>query len=231
MTSFSGFPEKLPAFLAQLRAHNTREWFQAHKDDYEAHVKIPSQQFVSAMGERLSKLCPGINAIPKVNQSLFRINRDTRFSNDKSPYKTNLGILFWDGPGKRMESSGFYFHMEEDFLMLGCGLHIFPRHIIPVFRDAVVGQKISSAIEKAAIQLSDSGYRLGTKTYKRIPKGCEPVNAFQKELILFSGLTARIELDLPVTCFSPDIIDFTMTHFEAMIPLHRWIMENLCNKF
>jgi len=79
------------------------------------------------MGEKLRPLCPGINAIPKVNKSLFRINRDTRFAKDKSPYKTNLGILFWEGQGKRMESSGFYFHLEENLLMIGCGMYKFPK--------------------------------------------------------------------------------------------------------
>ena len=58
------------------------------------------------MGKKLRQIAPGVNAIPKINQSLFKINRDVRFSKDKSPYKTYMGIWLWEGNRKRMESSG-----------------------------------------------------------------------------------------------------------------------------
>jgi uncharacterized protein (TIGR02453 family) len=82
-------------------------------------VKGPSGAFVVSMGAKLKAISPAIKAIPKVNQSLFRVNRDTRFSADKSPYKTNLGIWFWEGEKKRMECPGFYFHLDTENLMLG----------------------------------------------------------------------------------------------------------------
>ena len=90
-------PPALREEFHSLEKNNTRQWFEKHKADYETYVKNPSIDFVTAMGEVLTKIAPGIHAIPKVNQSLFRINRDTRFATDKSPYKTNLGILFWEG--------------------------------------------------------------------------------------------------------------------------------------
>lgn len=83
-----------------------------------------------AMGDKLKAISPGIHAIPKVNQSLFRLNRDTRFSKDKTPYKTNLGIWFWEGERKRMECSGFYFYLGEGNLMLGTGIHVFSKGIV-----------------------------------------------------------------------------------------------------
>lgn len=227
MSDFTGFPKQLPDFFAQLASNNTKDWFQAHKKEYETHVKTPSQQFVSVMGDKLKKLCPGINAIPKVNKSLFRINRDTRFSPDKSPYKTNLGILFWDGPGKRMESSGFYFHLEDNILMLGCGMHIFTKPAMAAFREAVVHKKAGPALEKTVDKMLQKGYAIGTKHYKRIPRGFEAGNDFGREFLLYSGLTARIELDIPDILFTPDIIDFVTGHFKAMQPLHDWIIRHL----
>ena len=110
MSAFKGFPRELVRFFNGLRKNNTKEWFQDHKQDYEDHVKQPSMEFVMAMGEKLKTVAPKIHAIPKVNQSLFRLNRDTRFSKDKRPYKANLGIWFWEGDRKRMECPGFYFH-------------------------------------------------------------------------------------------------------------------------
>jgi uncharacterized protein (DUF2461 family) len=68
----------------------------------------PARQFVLAMGEQLRQIAPGVHAEPEVNRSIFRIHRDTRFSKDKTPYKTNLELLFWEGEGHRMECPGFY---------------------------------------------------------------------------------------------------------------------------
>jgi uncharacterized protein (TIGR02453 family) len=113
MSKFRGYPRELITFFDQLKRNNTKEWFTEHKKDYEAYVKQPSEGFVLAMGAKLKAISPGIHAIPKVNQSLFRLNRDTRFSKDKTPYKTNLGIWFWEGGRKRMECSGFYFHESD----------------------------------------------------------------------------------------------------------------------
>jgi len=64
------------------------------------------------MGKELEEFVPNMIAAPKRNRSIFRLNRDTRFRNDKAPYKTNQGIYFWKGPHSRLESSGCYFHPE-----------------------------------------------------------------------------------------------------------------------
>ncbi len=227
MTEFNGFSKQLPRFLNQLKKNNTKEWFLSHKKDYEAYLKHPSEKFVSAMGEKLENLSPGINAIPKVNKSLFRINRDTRFSNDKSPYKTNLGVLFWEGPGKRMESSGFYFHLEENLLMLGCGMHIFPKTNLQHFREAIIHKKKKNDLKKAVKSVLAKGYQMGTRHYKRIPRGFSPASDFEKEYLLYNGLTARLETKIPDTLFSSDIIEFTHNHFKNMAPIHGWIVKNL----
>ncbi len=227
MTDFKGFPKELPKFLSQLQKNNTVAWFSARKEDYDTIVKHPSEEFVSSMGEELKIFCPGINAIPKVNKSLFRINRDIRFSTDKSPYKTNLGILFWEGPGKRMESSGFYFHLEGDMMMLGCGLYIFPKPIIQKFRETVMDKKKGKELQKIIETLVSNGYGMGTKYYKKIPKEFSPSTEFEKEYLLYSGLSTYMEFPISDILFSPGIIDFTRNHFEKMNPLQRWIVKYL----
>ena len=229
MTDFKGFSKHLSNFLNQLKKNNTKEWFLSHKKDYEDYIKYPSEKFVGAMGEKLQTLSPFINAIPKINKSLFRINRDTRFSTDKSPYKTNLGILFWEGQGKRMESSGFYFHLEEKHLMIGCGMHIFPKTQLELFREAIIDKKKKNALKTATQLVLSKGYQLGTRHYKRIPRGFIPTSDFEKEYLLYNGLTARLESDIPDMLFSSDIIEFTHNHFKNMVPIHEWIMKNLLN--
>ena len=79
--------------IKSRKKNNTKQWFDKHRNEYEENVLFPLREFVVTMGERLRKIAPAVNAIPKVNQSLFRINRDTRFSKDKSPYKTCMWIF------------------------------------------------------------------------------------------------------------------------------------------
>ena len=118
-TAFTGFSKDTIKFFDGLRKNNNKDWFEQHRDMYENSVLEPSKAFVVAMGARLRAIAPRIIAVPKVNKSLFRINRDTRFSLNKSPYKTNLGIYFWEGVRPRMECSGFYFHLEPPKMILG----------------------------------------------------------------------------------------------------------------
>lgn len=225
MTDFKGFPRELPQFFSDLESNNTRDWFQARKKEYETHVKAPSAAFVNAMGQRLADITPEINAIPKINQSMFRLNRDTRFSKDKRPYKTNLGILFWIGPGKRMERPGFYFHLEPGMLMLGSGFYRFTKQAMALFRDAVVDPGKGKALEAVVRDLEMPPYEIGTRHYKRIPRGYEAKNEFQAEFLRYNGLSARIELDIPDVLFSEAILDLCFDHFREMAPLSLWLNE------
>ncbi len=226
MSDFKGFLPETVAFFDSLEKNNTRQWFEAHKPDYENYVRNPSIDFVPAMGEALRQIAPGIHAVPKVNQSLFRINRDTRFSTDKSPYKTNVGILFWEGRGKRMECPGFYFHMAPDHLMLGAGLYCFAKPHFDPFRDAVVDKKQGAALRKAVQQVSKQGYSIGEKQYKRVPRGYDPDHE-NAEFLMFGGLAAMWTGKIPDAFFSKDIIDFSFGHFKKMAPIHEWLKENL----
>ena len=225
MSNFTGFPTQLIQFFKGLEANNSKSWFQDHKKEYESFVKVPSQEFVSAMGGRLRNISPSINAIPKVNKSLFRINRDTRFSADKSPYKTNLGILFWDGSGKRMESPGFYFHIEGDLLMLGTGLYVFSKGALQKYRETIVDKNAADALKSVITDLMKNGYTIGTKHYKRIPRGFDATSDFEKDYLLYNGLTARIEMTLPDAFFTEEILDLAFDHFKAMSGLQQWLMK------
>ncbi len=84
LPDFNGFSKELPKYFKNLKKNNSKQWFEKHRNDYDEFVMSPTRDFVVAMGNRLRKIAPGINAIPKINQSLFKINRDVRFSKDKS---------------------------------------------------------------------------------------------------------------------------------------------------
>jgi uncharacterized protein (TIGR02453 family) len=224
MSEFKGFPKEMIKFFGDLKKNNTKDWFNENKKVYEDYVKRPSEEFVMAMGEKLIRISPGIMAIPKVNQSLFRLNRDTRFSKDKSPYKTNLGIWFWAGKRKRMECSGFYFHFGDGKLMLGAGIHCFTPELLKRYREAVVDKKNGPLLTKAVNQVSKKGYIIGVKHYKRVPRDYD-ANHERAQFLLYNGLTAMIKEKIPKEFNSSSIVEYGFSHFKNMSPLHQWLIS------
>src|SRR5678815_2121248 len=106
---FEGFSDETFAFLGELEEHNQRDWFEANKSRYERVVREPALAFVRDMGRRLAEVAPALRADDrKVGGSMMRVHRDTRFSKDKSPYKTNVGIQFRHEAGKDVHAVGLY---------------------------------------------------------------------------------------------------------------------------
>jgi len=117
--SFSPAPFR---FLRELKANNDREWFAANKDRYEADVRGPALDFVADMAPHLERISPHFVADPRpAGRSLFRIHRDTRFSRDKSPYKTYVGVQFRHELAKDAHAPGFYLHLEPKGVFVGAG--------------------------------------------------------------------------------------------------------------
>lgn len=109
-------------FLDELAANNNRAWFEENKPRYEALVREPALDFIEAMDPVLSKFAPNFRAEPrKVGGSLMRVFRDTRFSRDKTPYKTNIGIQFRHQLGKDVHAPGFYVHISTEECFFGAG--------------------------------------------------------------------------------------------------------------
>ena len=172
--NFNGFSQETAGFFEQLRENNNKEWFEEHRQVYEREVLERAKSFVEAMGERLRELRPEINAIPAVNKSLFRLNRDTRFSKDKTPYKTHMGIWFWEGEGKRMEYPGFYFHLDPPIVGFGGGLHMFPKQHLEAYRELAVDKTWGPKLSQAVDQVKAAGLQVGIPHYKRVPRGYDP---------------------------------------------------------
>lgn len=123
MDGFSGFPEPCLPFLSELKLNNSREWFNERKNDYEATVREPALALITEAAPLLNKLSPHFRAIPKKSGgSLMRVYRDTRFSKEKTPYKTNIGIQFRHEFGKDVHAPGFYLHIEPGACFIGAGI-------------------------------------------------------------------------------------------------------------
>ena len=222
-SEFRGFSRETVAFFRGLKKNNNREWFEAHRDVYESHVLAPAKAFVVDMGRRLKEISPDIVAVPRINKSIFRLNRDTRFSSDKSPYKPNLGLYFWEGPRSRMESPGFYVHLEPPTFLLGSGYYTFPDWIMERFRRAVLhpkhGKELAGIIKKIA-DITD--FEIGGKHYKRVPAGYTSSHP-NAPLLRHNSLHAGWETTVPKELFTPRLVEYCFDKFKPMAPLHRWL--------
>jgi uncharacterized protein (TIGR02453 family) len=117
------FTPKLFAFLKDLAENNDRDWFKAHQDLYEEHVREPALEFINDFAVPLKKISPHFVADSRtVGGSLFRIQRDTRFARDKTPYKLNTGMQFRHIAGKDAHAPGFYAHLQPGECFMGVGL-------------------------------------------------------------------------------------------------------------
>ena len=117
------FTPALFGFLKELKDHNDRTWFKANQERFEAAVREPALDFITDYADRLSQLSPHFVADSRtVGGSLFRIQRDTRFSKDKTPYKLNTGMHFRHEAAADAHAPGFYLHLEPGNCFMGVGL-------------------------------------------------------------------------------------------------------------
>jgi uncharacterized protein (TIGR02453 family) len=121
MTAY--FTDRSLKFLRALARHNDREWFHAHKQDYERHVRAPFLALIADLQPALREVSEHYRADPKtVGGSLFRIHRDTRFSNNKAPYKEWQGARLFHARSREVEAPSFYIHLQPGHCFIGAGL-------------------------------------------------------------------------------------------------------------
>jgi uncharacterized protein (TIGR02453 family) len=222
--TFVGFQPALLEFLANLRANNSRDWFQAHRAEYDELLMQPARDFVLAMGPRLRTLGEDIHAEPKVHGSIFSINRDTRFSPDKTPYKAHLDLWFWQGSGPSRESPGYFFRLTPESLILGAGMHAFSDSALARYREAV----LDDARGQQLLDITESlGSPPGGRTYKRVPQNL-PADHPRADWLRHSGLNAEVTLDpVPSEAFSEHLPTLCLEHYQRVAPLQRWLVDLL----
>ena len=180
------FSEDVFDFFTELKMNNSKVWFDENRERYEQSVVEPSRQFVVTLGDKLEKISEGFEAIPKVNKSLFRINRDVRFSKNKSPYKTHLGIMFWEGHRKRMENSGVYVHIEAENCFIATGLYEFSKDVLESYRQTILSKPKAKELQSILSKL-EKCHKVSGDKYKNVPRGFDKEYEFA-ELLKFKGI-------------------------------------------
>jgi uncharacterized protein (TIGR02453 family) len=171
MTTQPCFSPATFEFLRDLAANNHRTWFQENRQRYERDVRDPACRFIADFAPRLEKISRRFRADPRpVGGSLYRIHRDTRFSNDKRPYKTHAGIHFRHELAKDAHAPGFYLHLEPGTVFVGLGIWHPDAPTLRRIRDALV--KRAAAWKRA---VGDDAFRarftLSGDSLQRPPAG------------------------------------------------------------
>ncbi|MEC5394851.1 DUF2461 domain-containing protein [Bergeyella sp. RCAD1439] len=209
--------EKTFLFLTDLQTHNNREWFNDNKERY-LEAKADTLQLIEELLEEIAHFDPEIVKI-NAEKTLFRIYRDTRFSKDKSPYKTNFGAAI--GMGKSSPKAGYYLHIEPGKSFLAGGFHRPESTLLKKIRQDIVALSddfkalITHPNFRESFQTLDTELQLS-----RVPQGFDKDHPM-KEFLKLKSFTARLPLsDYELQTLPPKHL---ANHYKTLKPLNDFI--------
>jgi len=222
--SGTAFTENTLRFLRRLKRNNTRAWFNEHRDEYESHVREPMLAVIERLTVDFPRIAPDLVASPR---SMYRVYRDTRFSPDKTPYKTQVAAAFSHQALSKNESAALYFHLAPDQLWIGGGLyapqtaqlHRIRKHI-DTNLDSFLALVKSSAIRRI-------GGVTGSEL-KRVPRGFSPDHKAADYLRLKQYLAG--ETLPPELALSPRFYNSLVRRFSALVPFIRFLNAPLASE-
>jgi uncharacterized protein (TIGR02453 family) len=224
---FPGFPHDTQAFLRDVREHNDKTWFDGQRDRYERAYVEPARAFVVATGERLAALAPELRAEPRINGSIFRINRDTRFSKDKTPYKSTLDFWFWEG-SRRAAITGLFVRVAPELVAIGAGCHGFDAPRLARYREALLRPAARDTLTAVAAEIERAGHELGEVGFKRLPRAVEELAGTPAEpLGRMSALFVAAEEPALLALDGSALLDTCERHWRVLLPLHHWLAANV----
>jgi uncharacterized protein (TIGR02453 family) len=176
------FSNELFKFLRDLAENNNRPWFQTNKDRYDRHIKEAALRFIEDFAPHLKKISPHFVADPRpVGGSLFRIYRDARFSKDKSPYKTNVGVRFTHEAGRDVHAPGYYLGIANDGIFAACGVWHPDSKSLSKIRQAIIDDPTAWKRARNAKRFSES-FELEGDALKTAPRGFDPEHPLIEDL-------------------------------------------------
>jgi uncharacterized protein (TIGR02453 family) len=225
--TFSGFPAETFKFLEDLSQNNKKEWFTENRASYERYYLEPAFGFINALGAALSQAVPGLIYEPRVNRSLFRINRDARFSKDKSPYKTHIGMVFWKGPyAEKNSNPGFYIQIEAHRLYFACGTWMPEADMLAEYRESLQDKALSAAFKHEVDALAQQGILLNREySLKRTPPQFPATHELADYAKLKTVFVETEEIGIPDVAHSASFVDYCMSFFSKSVGLMNWIVD------
>ena len=205
------------AFLRKLAHHNNRTWFKAHQSDYERDVREPYLRLISDLQVPVARLSSNYRADPrKVGGSLFRIQRDTRFSGNKAPYKTWAGARIFHARRREIAAPSFYLHIAPGDCFVGAGLWHPENHTLRNIRSFIVDNP--AAWKRAAHgRAFRQHYGFWGESLSRAPQGFPPDHPLIEDLKRKSFAAGVGFAD--ALAYSPRLFAFVVDHFKRLAPL------------
>lgn len=231
MDGFTQFSPKAFTFLRGLAKNNRKEWFEAHRTDYDQYLKQPLAQLIEEMDVQLASFAPEIIGSPK--KSAFRIHRDVRFSKNKSPYKTHVACWFYHrdaghgvGGDAAHGGAGFYFHLAPEGCFCGGGIWMPPRPALAKIRQCLVDD-----LEGWEELVKNRGFRKRFGDLDTEGMLTRPPRGFTAEhpaatWLRYQSFTAGCPLTVDEVT-SPRLPQILARHFAAMTPFVRWLNDAL----
>ena len=223
------FRPALFRFLTELKRNNDRGWFQENKSRYEDVARGPAMEFIAAVAPGLARVSKHIRADPRpVGGSLFRIHRDVRFSKDKSPYKTHVGIHLRHVAAKDAHAPGFYLHLEPRQVFFGCGIWHPDTKTARRIREAIVER--SGDWRKAVhAKRFRAQFELSGESLKRPPRDFDPEHPLIDDLKRkdFIAVKALKQSDVTQPDFATDFVKLC----SQGAPLMRFLCKALDQPF
>ncbi len=227
--AISYFSQASFRFLKKLENNNDRDWFAEHKQEYEDLVRSPALDFITDMIDGLASISPHFVAIPKkMGGSLMRVHRDVRFSKNKSPYKTNIGIQFRHELGKDVHAPGFYLHIEPGNNFVGAGIWHPDSQTLATIRTAIV-DKSKTWIKASQDKKFRKKFELAGGSLITYPRGYDKQHPLiedlkRKDFIAISSLDNK-------QIVSNGLLSNVTRSFETAIPLMRFLCKSLELRF
>ncbi len=220
---FGGFRQEAFAFLRELGRHNNKPWFDAHKQEFKTLVEAPAHAFAAEVCRCLSAT---YSDIPRINAKVFRIYRDVRFSHDKSPYKTHVGIRFCEDVSRGCAAPFFYVHLDARKLMLVVGIKEFDTPTRARFRDAVLDNEKGNKLGNIVAELKKGGLAVTGEMSAKVPRGFPPDHE-RANLLCYDGLYAESTQGIPTLVHSHEFPAYCVGRFGTAKKLYDW-MKLLC---
>jgi uncharacterized protein (TIGR02453 family) len=221
-TSKSPFTPATLKFLRALKRNNRREWFNAHRDEYENHVRRPMTTVVERLAEDLRGFAPEIVASPRL--SMYRIYRDTRFSENKAPYKTHVAAVFPTRGLPKHEGAGLYFHISPTEVWIGGGMYAPQTPQLNAVREHIAANlpRLRAIVEAPTFrrEIDIEGDKL-----QRVPRGF-PRDHEAAEYLKHRNFIAGCEFP-PALATSPAFYATLLKVFRRVAPFARFLNEPL----
>ncbi|HYM13516.1 MAG TPA: DUF2461 domain-containing protein [Bryobacterales bacterium] len=221
--TFPGFPPEALQFLRRLKRNNNREWFLRYKDTYEQKVKGPMVELVLALGREMQRFAPEMLCDP--GRAIYRIYRDTRFSADKTPYKTHIAATFHPRGMPKHNCAGLYFHIAPEGVEIAGGVYMPERETLLAIR-----RHIADHHKKLRAIIGSPEFRrlfgeMWGEQLTRPPKGF-PKDHPAADLLRYKQFLADVSRPAALA-ESPKLLPALVTLLRAMMPLVRFLNKPL----